>query len=135
MALAASLPEAPHWKTEVYIAALDPASTPRRQVLAAELDGVLVGFAVASLIGDEAELESIAVALTAQRKGVGRVLLMELMAFLRSEGIVRLLLEVRASNRKARDFYHALGFRECGRRPRYYADPEEDAVLMDCKLG
>jgi ribosomal-protein-alanine acetyltransferase len=137
VAIAASLPEAPHWRAEVYKAALEPASSPqpqalpRRQALAAEVDGALAGFAVASLVADEAELESIAVAPTAQRRGVGRALLKELMASLGSLGVGRLLLEVRASNRQAIAFYDALGFRECGRRPRYYVDPEEDAVLME----
>jgi ribosomal protein S18 acetylase RimI-like enzyme len=44
------------------------------------------------------------------------------------------LLEVRASNQRARDFYRSLGWNETGIRPRYYADPEEDAVLMSLKL-
>jgi hypothetical protein len=35
----------------------------------------------------------------------------------------------------ARGFYRSLGWSETGRRPRYYADPEEDAVLMSLKLG
>ena len=41
-----------------------------------------------------------------------------------------LILEVRTSNGAAQGLYRAGGFVECGRRLRYYADPEEDAVLM-----
>ena len=50
------------------------------------------------------------------------------------EGVGEVLLEVRASNQRALDFYRSLGWEETGRRPRYYADPEEDAVLMGLKL-
>jgi len=42
---------------------------------------------------------------------------------------------VRASNQNALGFYRSFGFSESGRRSRYYADPEEDAVLMSLKLG
>jgi ribosomal-protein-alanine N-acetyltransferase len=45
------------------------------------------------------------------------------------------MLEVRASNQAALGFYRGQGFRETGRRPRYYADPEEDAVLMLLNLA
>jgi ribosomal-protein-alanine N-acetyltransferase len=53
---------------------------------------------------------------------------------LRTEEVCQLILEVRASNRAALGFYGALGFKETGRRPRYYIDPEEDAVLMGLRL-
>jgi ribosomal protein S18 acetylase RimI-like enzyme len=49
--------------------------------------------------------------------------------------VSELTLEVRASNRAALGFYRAQGFEETGRRPRYYADPEEDAVLMGLNLA
>jgi len=41
-----------------------------------------------------------------------------------------LVLEVRDSNKAARGFYGSFGFIEVGRRPGYYADPVEDAILM-----
>jgi len=42
---------------------------------------------------------------------------------------------VRASNGAAIGFYRAQGFAETGRRPRYYADPEEDAILLRLGIG
>jgi ribosomal-protein-alanine N-acetyltransferase len=53
---------------------------------------------------------------------------------LRVAGVREVLLEVRSSNQRALGFYRSLGWSETGRRPRYYADPEEDAVLMSLKL-
>jgi ribosomal-protein-alanine N-acetyltransferase len=49
-------------------------------------------------------------------------------------GILEIILEVRASNAAALGLYRLLGFAETGRRPRYYHDPVEDAVLMRLKF-
>jgi ribosomal-protein-alanine N-acetyltransferase len=65
---------------------------------------------------------------------MGGQLLTALIDELRTEQVNELILEVRASNLAALRFYGAFGFKETGRRPRYYADPEEDAVLMGLNL-
>jgi len=134
--IAVSLMETPNWTISAYVAAIDPENTPRRIALVAADpgNGTLAGFLVASLLAPEAELETIAVAAKDQRRGVGSWLMNELLEELRTEQINRLNLEVRASNRAALGFYGALGFEETGRRPRYYSDPEEDAVLMVLRL-
>ena len=41
-----------------------------------------------------------------------------------------LTLEVRASNAPAQALYEKLGFREVGRRPKYYQNPREDALIL-----
>ena len=135
--IAEGLREAPRWAASAYLAAIDPGHSPRRIALVAAnlASGAPVGFLVASVGPPEAELETIAVAPQGQRRGVGRLLLGALEEELKTERVTELLLEVRASNLGALGFYAALGFRETGRRVRYYADPEEDAVLMGLKLG
>ncbi len=134
--IAASLREAPQWSPSVYGAALDPSNAPRRIVLVAvdRASDAAVGFLVASVVVPEAELETIAVARQGQRRGVGARLLRSLVDELRPEQVTELLLEVRASNRAALAFYRALGFQQTRSRARYYADPEEDAVLMVLRL-
>jgi ribosomal-protein-alanine acetyltransferase len=107
----------------------------RRQYLVAGSIGRLCGFAVASVVGEESELESIAVSADCQRQGVGRQLLAALAAAARKAGACAMLLEVRASNAPALGFYQSLGWSECGRRPRYYADPDEDALLLRLPLS
>jgi ribosomal-protein-alanine acetyltransferase len=97
--------------------------------------GRVVGFAVVGLVAPEAELETIAVGAEARRRGVGGLLLRALVEELRKKRVTELILEVRASNRAALGFYRAQGFKETGRRLRYYADPEEDAVLMGLNLA
>jgi ribosomal-protein-alanine N-acetyltransferase len=137
LAIAQNLNDAPQWPPSAYQAALDPESTPRRITLVAEDSetGNLFGFAVASLLPPQAELETIAVSAASQRQGVARRLFAALVNELTAAQITDLLLEVRASNAPALAFYHALGFAATGRRPRYYAEPVEDALLLQLRLG
>jgi ribosomal-protein-alanine N-acetyltransferase len=136
MAIAAGQKDAPHWPQSVYLAALDPTSSPRRIALVAanESSGDLAGFAVASLLPPQAELESIAVRADEQRHGIGSKLLSRLVDELRAAAVKEFMLEVRASNRTGIAFYLVHGWRQSGLRPRYYADPEEDAILMSSSL-
>jgi ribosomal-protein-alanine acetyltransferase len=136
VALASSLPEAPRWSRAAYEACLAPHAAVRRLACVAEeaTTGVLAGFAIASLNPPESELESIVVAATLQRRGLGRRLWSFLVSALAERGASETFLEVRASNRRALDLYRSLGFAEAGGRPRYYADPAEDAVILRCIL-
>jgi ribosomal-protein-alanine N-acetyltransferase len=150
IALAASVENAPHWPRSAYLAALDPEAAPLRMALVAEAPragvadpsvkssplgrGVVAGFAVASLLAAQAELESIAVAPQFQRRGLARLLFAELVAELRTARATEVILEVRASNLPALGLYRRLGFVETGRRPRYYADPDDDAILVGLGL-
>jgi ribosomal-protein-alanine N-acetyltransferase len=134
--IASGLREAPRWSESTWMRVLDPAATPRRIALAAvePAGGVLLGFAVASLLPSQAELETIAVAGDVQRRGIARALLETLTAELVREGIAELWLEVRASNRAALALYRSAGFVPTGSRPNYYRDPEEDGLLLTLRL-
>jgi ribosomal-protein-alanine N-acetyltransferase len=135
MEIAESLKDAPQWPRSAYLAALEPEAAPRRIALVAEepAAGVVAGFAVASLLPPEAELEIIAVAPAAQRHGVAVRLFEALIAEFYTAYIKGIMLEVRATNQPALQLYRRLGFVETGRRPRYYHDPVADAILM--RLG
>jgi [ribosomal protein S18]-alanine N-acetyltransferase len=137
LAIAAALKDAPHWKREAYEVALDAGSMPARVALVAESRDMhdLKGFAIASVVLPQAELELIAVAAAEQGRGIGRTLVAAMTKELKVLGVGEVLLEVRASNQSAHGFYRKLGWGETGRRPRYYADPEEDAVQMSMRLG
>jgi [ribosomal protein S18]-alanine N-acetyltransferase len=134
--IAAGLPDAPHWPQSAYIKALDPAASPRRIALVAVGSSSAVsGFAAASLVPPQAELETIAVAAEFQRQGLGRRLFDALVDELREAGVREVVLEVRAGNRTAHSFYRSLGFGEVGMRRAYYTEPVDDAVLMRLRLG
>jgi [ribosomal protein S18]-alanine N-acetyltransferase len=134
--IAESLPSLPQWPRSAWLTALDPQSTPLRIALVAEdpIDGALAGFAVASVLETEAELEAIAVATQFQRRGLARRLFAALAGELRRAQVSEMILEVRAANQPALAFYRWLGFLETGRRTRYYQSPVEDAVLMRLQL-
>jgi ribosomal-protein-alanine acetyltransferase len=87
------------------------------------------GFVVAHLIGAECEIENVVVNPQSQRRGLGKILLEELLKRVQHAGCRAVFLEVRETNRAARGLYEKCGFREVGRRVKYYSQPEEDAVV------
>ncbi|MGH9483296.1 MAG: ribosomal protein S18-alanine N-acetyltransferase, partial [Terriglobales bacterium] len=89
------------------------------------------GYAAAQWLGGgEAELQSLAVRPESRRAGIGAALLAEALAALRRLGVRTVFLEVREGNAAAQAFYRRAGFKIFGRRPRYYREPDEAAVLM-----
>jgi len=110
--------------------------------LVAIKDGRTVGYASALMLGPvgpgyvppEAEVLKVAVLPEMRGQGIGRKLAEELTGRLRKLGVEVLHLEVRESNRAARILYETCGFRHSGRRPSYYSNPREDAVLMMLRL-
>ncbi len=119
---------AAHWSTAQHHAVFT-ASGPRRLALVIEGEDVVQGFLVARSIGTEWEIENIAIAGPARRRGLGTRLLGEFLDRVRRRGAGAVFLEVRESNRAARTLYERWAFIEDGRRKRYYQNPEEDAVL------
>jgi ribosomal-protein-alanine N-acetyltransferase len=95
-----------------------------------ELDGRIVGMIVIWLIVDEAHIATIATHPEFRRQGIGGQLLLHALRSARMEGARKAFLEVRAGNLAAQAMYRKHGFKEDGRRPRYYNDNHEDAVLM-----
>ncbi|HKO18570.1 MAG TPA: GNAT family N-acetyltransferase [Acidobacteriaceae bacterium] len=133
-ALERAVPTAPHWPRGAYdtILAADIFS-PRRCLLAALAEGELqiLGFAVGIVhpAGDS-ELESVAVAESARRRGIGKALCLGVAEWCRQQGSRELLLEVRSSSAGAIALYAGLGFACVGRRSRYYRHPDDDALVM-----
>jgi len=91
---------------------------------------VVIGFLVLWLIVDEAHIATLAVHPQFRGLGLGRELLQAALQDAIASGARSALLEVRAGNQIARNLYRAFGFVEVGRRPRYYRDNGEDAILM-----
>jgi ribosomal-protein-alanine N-acetyltransferase len=88
------------------------------------------GFACAMGAADEAELQTIAVARDRWGLGIGSALVATLIDWARARSARVLHLEVREGNARALEFYGRWGFAITGRRPRYYRDNGETALLM-----
>ena len=67
-------------------------------------------------------------------RGIGMEIVKQMIYESAKRGISVLYLEVRESNRAARELYRACGFEECGVRKGFYRRPTEDAVLMNYKI-
>lgn len=97
--------------------------------------GELVGYLLGSLIVPEGEILRIATAPSHRRRGIASRLLSDVLRRMMPEGLEEVFLEVRESNAAARALYSDAGFAVCGKRKKYYKDPEEDACLMHLSLG
>jgi len=110
---------------------LDEIESPTGFPLVAQTpDGGIAGYLCLKIVLDEAEILDVAVCDSLRCRGVGRTLVESALTRCRAVGIALLFLEVRVSNQAAISLYRRLGFRESGRRKRYYENGE-DAMLMD----
>lgn len=90
----------------------------------------ILGFVGFWLMFNEAHIIAIAVRNAYRRYGIGEQLLISVLDKAADLKASLVTLEVRASNVAAQTLYHKYNFRVVGRRPRYYSDNGEDAVLM-----
>ncbi|HVQ09887.1 MAG TPA: GNAT family N-acetyltransferase [Allosphingosinicella sp.] len=86
---------------------------------------VVLGFALARFVADEAELLLLAVRTGVQRRGIGRILIDDFEEAARARGASRLHLEVREGNH-AFSLYEQAGFGLVGRRRDYYSGQKGD---------
>lgn len=131
-ALASQSPEAAQWSEQHYDELASSESA--RVALVAEDRGGVLGFLVAHDVAGELELENIAVAANARRRGSGRRLVEELVKVAVQRGIRRIHLEVRTQNRAARALYERMGFVQSGLRRGYYDCPADDAILFTLEI-
>ena len=102
--------------------------------LVAELDGKVAGYIGSQSVPPEADVLNLAVDPDCRRQGLGRKLLCTLTELLHSRGIEALFLEVRPTNQAALALYSDLGFVQVGRRPKYYVNQTEDALILRKEL-
>ncbi|HSB66747.1 MAG TPA: ribosomal protein S18-alanine N-acetyltransferase [Anaerolineales bacterium] len=97
---------------------------------------VIIGMAVVWVVVDEAHIATIAIHPEYRGRGYGKKLLAEALRMAMRRGATLATLEVRENNLLAQQMYAKFGFNIVGRRPQYYKDNNEDAVLMTVdKLG
>jgi len=102
--------------------------------LVAKIHGSVVGYVASFLEESDAEIVSIAVDPKHRRQGIGRALMMHMLAKLTAFGIRRVTLTVRPTNIAAMRLYSTLGFRRVRQISQYYADGS-DAIEMQKVLS
>ena len=98
--------------------------------LVAEDNGVVTGYIGSQTVPDESDMMNVAVHPDYRRRGIAEALVNTLCDALKERGSVSLTLEVRASNEPSKALYEKLGFEQVGRRPNYYRNPKEDALIL-----
>lgn len=94
----------------------------------------VVGYICFWRTAGEIHLVNLAVHPAERFRGHARRMLETMIGEGRRCGDTRVWLEVRPSNLAARRLYERLGFYATGRRPKYYRDTGEDAIIMTLAL-
>ncbi len=92
----------------------------------------ILGYAILSVVMDEAEILNIAISSAQRRRGFGRLLLQHLLEVAKQQGVKKIFLEVRVANQAAIKLYESVGFKQVGVRENYYpsAKGREDALIF-----
>lgn len=100
------------------------------------MDGkTVVGYVGSQSVLGESDMMNVAVSSDYRGQGIATKLVDVLVAQLRQNGNYQLTLEVRQSNTPAIGLYEKLGFYQVGRRPNYYHNPKEDALILRKEWG
>jgi ribosomal-protein-alanine N-acetyltransferase len=99
-------------------------------LVVAEAEGDVAGYAVFWAVTDQGELGNVAVAEEYRGRGIGTQLVEAVLELAGKRGVRDIFLEVRRSNAGAQNLYKAFGFLEVGKRKNYYLEPVEDALVM-----
>ena len=92
--------------------------------------GPFIAYAFLRSLGDGVHLQKVAVTPAWRGQGVAAWLLEQCFTLSVEQGARSAHLEVRPSNIPAVELYQKLGFELVGKRPGYYSDSKEDALLM-----
>ncbi len=103
-------------------------------LVATDGEGQILGYIGSQSVVPEADVMNLAVAPEARRQKIAAGLLYALSERLYQRGVRSLFLEVRVSNEPALALYRSAEFEAVGRRPKYYVNPTEDALILRKEL-
>ncbi len=92
----------------------------------AKVDDITVGYMGLQIFSGEGYVTNVAVLPEYRRQGIAKALIAEAI----KNDMEFITLEVRESNQAAISLYEAFGFIQVGKRPKFYRNPEEDALIM-----
>lgn len=116
------------WSSALFLSEL--AQRESRRYTLATVGPIVAGYAGLMVVLDEGHVNTVTVAASWRRRGVGTVLLLDLARAAIERGVHHLTLEVRTGNLGAQDLYRRFGFAPVGVRKNYYSETNEDAVVM-----
>lgn len=103
---------------------------PLAHYLVAIFDTKVVGFVGVWIVVGEANITNIAVSNSFRGKGIGNLLMENIINLCKENHTKDMNLEVRASNITAQNLYEKFGFVKETVRKKYYEDNKEDAIIM-----
>ena len=86
-------------------------------------------------VAGEGQITDIATAPDRRGEGLGSVVMAALLQEARRRKLFEISLDVRESNAPAIALYEKFGFTVAGKRPRFYTNPTETALVMLCPVG
>lgn len=116
------------WSFSLFLSEL--ALKTSRAYVVARYDDEVVGYAGLMMALDDAHVTTIAVDPQWHRRHIATRLLLHLADVARERGAAHMTLEVRVGNNQAQNLYRRFGFRPAGIRKGYYAETNEDALVM-----
>ena len=116
------------WSLGLYLTELAQPAT--RSYWVARHHQQVIGYGGLMLAVGDAHVTTFAVAPEYHRRHVGKLLLLKLAREARRRGGSHLTLEVRITNVAAQGLYREFGFVPAGIRKNYYAEVNEDALIM-----
>lgn len=108
---------------------------PKEILLIAGINKEIIGIFSAIVVVDELLIDNVAVAAPWRGLGVASRLMLEGLQAARRRGAVKAVLDVRSNNLIARSLYEKHGFVVAGRRPEYYHNPLDDALIMTREIN
>ena len=104
-----------------------------RRYWVAEVGGAVVGYAGVMVVGNEADVQTIAVAPDHRGAGLGASLLSQVVTEAQQRNCSQIVLEVAADNEAALHLYERYGFEPLAKRSNYYGRGR-DALVMRVRL-
>lgn len=120
------------WNKDQFLYELN--DNPYAVLMVAEYQGIICGFIDFWITFDVAQLNQIAVHEALRRKGIGEILLLDMISRVIEQEVTKITLEVRTYNEKAISLYKKHGFKEELVKKHYY-DNGDDAIFMIKEVG
>jgi ribosomal-protein-alanine N-acetyltransferase len=109
---------------------IDACENPNNVYLVCECDGVIAGYCGMWTVLGEGNITNVAVDANYRKKGIAGEMLAALHESGAKKNVDTYFLEVRESNAAAIHLYEKMGYKEIGKRKRFYERPVEDAIVM-----